>query len=264
MLSKLCRFVSEDHNGSRDHRRMITLEKSLPFRQTAGLLITVVCVNGLAAADPTLNRGDPFSDHLIPTASEIDAAYRSLLSEKLFVTPADYARIVVMPSSASGEVSLAIYSRPVADYHSAHVCLTCTRADRNLWYSVSQSNPNRGKEPPAQVSRTDALLPKSAALAVAEAITHMLNRTEPVDRKDRIFLDGTGIEFSVENGKQHPGRGLLTPYAKGKLTDKLRQLVRALMTYCDAAPAERQKIATQIEEQATSLVRALKNSEKMR
>jgi len=219
-----------------------------------------VFLTSAALADPQPDTTTGPTDHLIPPTSEVDAAYRTLLSQKLFVTPANYARVVVMPSSAAGETAIAIYSGTQASGRK-NVFFTCTKADKNLWYSASPSNPNRGNEPPVEITRRDAPFPRSAAVAVSEALREMLARTKPLERENRTVLDGTDVEFEIEDDTQTALRGLLTPYAKGQLTTALHGLTKLFTNYCDAGRAQREQLARQIEAEANRLVQAL-HSEK--
>ncbi len=226
-------------------------------RQLDLLCTTLVLLSSRLIANAQPGATGP-SDHLIPPSAEIDTAYRSLLSQKLFVTPANYARIVVMPSSAAGERAIALYSETQATGEK-NVLLTCTKADKNLWYSTSQSNPNRGNERPVEITRKDAPFPKSTAVAVSQALHEMLARTKPLERESRIVLDGTDVEFEVPTDARTPIRGLLTPYAQGVLTAALQQLTKQLSNYCDAEPAERERVAREIEAEANRLLEALRS-----
>ncbi len=208
----------------------------------------------LASSPPDATAGP--TDHLIPPTSEIDAAYRTLLSQKLFVTPANYARVVIMPSSSAGETAIAIYSGTQASGQ-RNVFLTCTKADTNLWYSVSPSNPSRGTQPSIKVTRTDAPFPSSAALAVSAAFDEMIARTKPLEPGNRIVVDGTNVEFEVQRGAQTSRRGLLTPYAKGQFTQALHRLTELLTNYCDAGPGKREQLAREVEAEANQLVQAV-------
>src|SRR5437763_10706889 len=69
-------------------------------------------------------------DHLIPINGRIELAYEKLLNRRLFVTSANYARIVTLASPASvGEAAIAIYSK---GHNADEVFITSTRAERNL------------------------------------------------------------------------------------------------------------------------------------
>jgi hypothetical protein len=239
----------------RDHKGGKQLRYHAFWRKASQLCLGLVVVIAQVVSVDSVLSADVSGDHLIPPEQQLDANYAALVSQKLSATPANYARIVVMPSSAEGETAIAIYSSAKAIDNQAF--LTCTKADRNIWYSVSESNPNRDKEPPVQITRTDASLPRSAAVAVSKAVNEMVNQTRPLDREDRIVLDGTAVEFSVEKDAK-VAAGLLTPYAQGELTDALRRLVKVLADYCEALPAKRQQMGTQIERAATQLLDAIR------
>src|SRR5579884_354318 len=181
----------------------------------------------LASSQPDATTGP--TDHLIPPTSEIDAAYKTLLSQKLFVTPANYVRVVIMPSSSAGETAIAIYSG------------TRASGQRNVF-----------------LTRTNAPFPSSAALAVSEAFDEMIARTKPLEPGNRIVLDGTNVEFEVQRGAQTSRRGLLTPYAKGQFTQALHRLTELLTNYCDAGPGKREQLAREVEAEANQLAQAVR------
>lgn len=195
------------------------------------------------------------TDHLVPVNSHIEPAYMRLLSRRLFLSGANYARILVMPSTDEGEVAIAIYSRRTQK-RGDDIAVTCTRAQKNLWYSMFQAQQTKANVPTVPVAQTDAPIPKSTAVAVSKAIEQMIERSRPPNHTVEM-LDGTDIEFSVEN-KNGLLTGLLGPYAHGQQTRALHQLTKLLIHYCDAGSAERPQHAREIETQATRLLEMLK------
>src|SRR5579884_157459 len=219
----------------------------------AALIVSIYCAAQLIATDQQGESNEP-TDHLVAVDCHIEPAYMQLLARRLFVSRADYARVLVMPSTDEGEFAIAIYSRHNRGDEAA---LTCTRAEKNLWYLMFQAQQANAYVPPVPVIRTDAAFPKSTALAVSKAIEEMIVHSGPPNHSVEV-LDGTNVTFSIERSGAKPLQALLGPYARGMRTQSLHDLIKLLTDYCDAAPADRQKIARQIEEQATSLVRSLK------
>jgi hypothetical protein len=134
------------------------------------------------------------TDHLVPVDSHIDTAYMQLLSRTLFISEANYARILVMPSTDEGEFAIAIYSQQTPD-SGGDATVTCTRASKNLWYLLFQAQQSNTDVPRVPVARTDARIPKSTAVAVSKAIENMIvhkSASRPLSRsigrdRHRIF-----------------------------------------------------------------------------
>ena len=102
-------------------------------------------------------------DHLVPVGQMVDAAYQRLLARKLYLTPANYARIVVLPSgSSSGETALSLYSKRGND---DEVILTSTEGERDLWSAASELDPMLRKDPRIEIQRLDVPFPKPLATA---------------------------------------------------------------------------------------------------
>ena len=193
------------------------------------------------------------NDHLEPPDERFEPMYRKLLARRLFITPANYVRVVDLPSPASvGESTVAIYSKPDKP---DQVFITCTRAARNLYYAAFSDDPNFPKDPPMKIARFDAVFPKPVAKTIGEGVRRMLAETHPRTKGNLIILHGTEIEFSVEDRPGPTIRGLLTPYAKGKNATALRRLTHLLKLYCEAKPTSLPALARKIEAQASQLTR---------
>jgi len=196
------------------------------------------------------------TDHLVPVDSHIEPAYRQLLSSRLVLSGANYARILVMPSTDEGEFAIAIHSQRPQN-RADGTAVTCTRAEKNLWYSMLKAQQTKANVPTVPVARTDAPIPKSTAVAVSKAIGQMIARSRPPNHSIDV-LDGTDIEFSVESENREVLSALLGPYAHGQYTRALHQLTKLLIDYCDAGSAERPQHVREIEDQAIRLLEMLK------
>lgn len=191
-------------------------------------------------------------DHLIAANGRIDRAYEKLLNRRLFVTPANYARIVTLASPASlGEFAIAIYSKKGNDPDD--VWITSTRAERNLWAAEFGGDPNFPKKPTIKIARRDFSFPKSTAVTVSNAIKRMLDASRPLSQSGRIVVGATKIEFSVENQEGKPVRALLTPDTQGKKTAALRRLTQLLEEYCEGPPAGQSALEKKIGAEARRL-----------
>ena len=156
-----------------------------------------------------------------------------------------------MPSTDEGEFAIAIYSPPSRNA-ADHATVTCTRANRNLWYLLLKSLQTNAEVPDARVARTDNPIPKSAAVAVSNAIENAIAHSRAPDHSVEV-LDGTDIRFSIERKGAPALEGLLAPYAHGPTTQSLHRLIKLLTSYCNSGQAERQHIAKEIEAEAAHL-----------
>jgi hypothetical protein len=161
-----------------------------------------------------------------------------------------------MPSTDEGESAIAIYSRGTRN-GGDETAVTCTRAEKNLWYSMFQAQQTKANVPTVPVARTDAPIAKSTAVAVSKAIGQMIACSRPPNHTVEV-LDGTDIEFSVESENREVSSALLGPYAHGQHTRALHQLTKLLIDYCDAGSAERPQLVREIEDQAIRLLEMLK------
>jgi hypothetical protein len=200
------------------------------------------------------------TDHLVPMDSHVEPAYIQLLSRTLFLSDADYARILVMPSTDEGECAIAIYSMQTQST-AGEASVTCTRATRNLWNLLLESQQTKAALPTVPVARTDAPIPISAAVAISKAVENMILASRPPNHTLEV-LDGTDIRFSIERKGVPPLEGLLAPYARGPATETLHRIARLLINYCHSGPVERQRMAKELKTEATQLAEIAENRNK--
>jgi hypothetical protein len=192
------------------------------------------------------------ADHLTPIPFEYDLGYRALIVEKLFLTTHEYGRATIFPSS-EGESSVAVYSDSRGD-EELDTKVAYTKAERNIYNSRSETNPNRSHKPPVNVSRIEASIPKPIALAVSKAWRAMLCQTSsPVSTgEERIVLHATTVEYSLVN-KSETLYGESLNRQPGANTDALFALSQLLISYCKAETPKRPAIAEKIERDAKAL-----------
>jgi len=179
----------------------------------------------------------------------IQSDYYALLSRKLFVTPADIARVVNL-SSGDNEVVVAIHTDPRQGTH-----ITYTRPAKSLWDVGGDSQNHFVKDPRVSITRRDAPLPRSLAIAVGGALKHLLSERRPPMRTEEVIVDGWLVEFSVPGRGQERIRGLLTNYARGRKGQSLQRLTHLLQRYPQVNASERTKIAEEISIEATKIMR---------
>jgi hypothetical protein len=193
------------------------------------------------------------SDHLVPVGDIIQADYYALLQRKLFVSPADFARIVDLPPGGN-EVVVAIYTVQ-SDGHE-NVRITHTRCNKVLWDVGSDGQGHFVKDPSVSVKRIDAPFPKQLAVAVSQAVKRALQerRPRPPPRDtDTVIVDGSLVEFSVSSSPRQTTRGVLTPDARGTRAHRLHHLKDLLQRYCQRPATERPAIALQIASEAAKI-----------
>jgi hypothetical protein len=197
----------------------------------------------LPAEQPSGNSND--FDHLIPVEGILEPAYERLLGKRLFRGSRDMIRIIAMPSSASGESGIAIQDR---NDRSEDVFVTWTKAKKNLWSAAVDNNNKIVRDPAIRTTRLEASLPRSAAIAIIEAMKRALQRTRPPTKTERVILDGTLFEISVSAPeKGGTTRGLLNDNAYGKNITALRRMIQLLEAYCHAKPAQRSELVRELE-----------------
>jgi hypothetical protein len=189
--------------------------------------------------------------------------YHKMIEQKLFLTPADSARLLVLPS-AGGEESVSIYSKTKSPDGDKEYSITLLKAERNIWYQqMYQNMPGTQNDPgasraPIKIKRIDANFPRDCALAVHRAWLGMLKGVHPppppVDT-ERVVLDGADFEFfGVDRGRKTAG--CVPPWVRGKHTSAFRHLGQLLIDFCEATGTQRPHIAEAITNSANQLAAA--------
>ena len=228
-------FLATDNNSA------VRSFWKLPLLAMAGLM-SAFCSS---AADL---KGDWAEDHLVPfDYNDYGSDYGQVLKEQLLVTPATFARMVVIPAE-QGEFAVSVYSKMIDS--AAHFRVAYAVADRDIWYEREY-----GSKEPVPVKRLDVEISQAATLAVCRAWKEMLARVKPYDQEPPfIMVDGTDVVFSVDGVAV---QGAL-PLKGGKHTETLHKIGKLLIAYCKAGESKRPTIATQIEHEANALVENLK------
>ncbi len=201
----------------------------------------------------------PSEDHLVPRFPDSSwgvPGYYALLQKRLFLTRADYARVLVL-QSFTGECAVAVYSSG-----SNGACVTCTKADEDLWQQRSSALYAVPKDPAADrrrihITRLDAPLAISTAAAIRDAFAAMLRHTAPYRGGGPVVVDGTYIEFSL-TGADETMIGAVIPGMHSKKTSELTKIAYMLKTYCATPSNQRSALAAHIETRAKSLTRNLR------
>lgn len=196
-------------------------------------------------------RGSTENDHLNPVHPKLEPAYEKLLTEFLFKTPANYARIVWLPSAASvGECAISIRSDGKDDDGTV---ITCTTAERNIWYAASELNHDLSQRPRLKVQTKDTRFPRSLAELISFRLRKTMSHRAPIVRTKHIPVDGTDILFSVPDGRARELSALLDQVAEGKVSSSLRRLQKLLRQYCEVEPSGRSRLETEIASEARRL-----------
>ncbi len=203
----------------------------------ASLLTTVVASSPARASE----------DHLVPREERSEVRnYYGVLAHKLFVTPADYGRFLVLRSPASvGEDSVALWSS------GARAQLSYTKASRNIYSSLMSPNDPTYRGP-VTTARIDAPISASAAAAVRRAwgamLQHISPRREPLRQ---IIIHGEVYEFSI--GSRRAVVGAAIEGQTGTNASEMINIGRLLIDYSRAALPRRERLAREIERRATHL-----------
>lgn len=225
-----------------------------PFAYGYRLLISAFAGTVAAvgfAADPQFDSENV--DHLVPIGGTIDAAYDKLLSRELYRTPANYVRVVVLPSAGSvGETAFSLHSDRS---NPEEATLTCTRAQQNLWSAAFHLDETLAREPTVKVQRSDIPFPKALATSLSEIVGKLIRKSRQPTDTDRLIIHGTDILFSTvdEHGRIIWAR--LAPESAGQTSSALRNLAGLLDNFCQSDPADRASLAERMQTEATRLER---------
>lgn len=189
-------------------------------------------------------------DHLVPSNGIIKPDYENLLRRKLYLTPADYIRIAVLPST--GSLGETVYSLHSAGKNVDQVTLTYTHAQSNLWAEASDRNGALTREPRAKVGRADVPCPKSLAISMSNTIGKMIEERRAWTGTGPIIVDGTDFLFSRERaGRQQ--QAVLMAGSTGKRTTTLIRLLEALDRYCKENSLSRSRLLPDLETEVKRL-----------
>ena len=174
-------------------RHLIT-HKSMNLSITPMLLLRLMAVSFSFA--PNLLRGEVAyvsEDHLVPKNPSTDGALRPVLARKLFITPADCASVLIRPPE-TGEAAVAVY-RSRAGNIADSFFVTVTKADKNIDMTANVDSLEAANK--IRVTRCDAEIAKTAALAIYAAWKAMLERTQESHFYARPTLHREELEFSI-------------------------------------------------------------------
>ena len=193
-------------------------------------------------------------DHLAPIESDADdRVYRQLLMSKLYVTPAEHGRFLILPSSLDGEVCIAIHSENVRER--LRYFVTTTKSASNLW-SASRNGPYRRQPRYIAVGRATSELEERTAAAIHTAVSKELDRTRAIepDGDNRVYVDGTEIDVFLKY-RSHERSGRLGPVMNGRHIEKLKKLVFRLEHFPEQPFHKQPQAEREIVELASALTR---------
>jgi hypothetical protein len=189
-------------------------------------------------------------DLLVPINGIIKPAFLGLLRRNLYLTPAEYTRIVILPST--GSLGETVYSLRSDKENGNGAILTRTHAQTNLWAEASDANGRLTIEPQAKILRSDISVPKSLAISISSTIGKMIEARRDWTGTGPIIVDGTDFLFTIERaGRQH--QAVLMAGSTGKRAKTLIRLLEALDRYCKANSRDRSRFLSAVEIEAKLL-----------
>ena len=216
----------------------------------------------LVATLPTVDAGEKrcgVGDHLVPFHNERDedgylGAYRKCWQEKLLVTPGEVARFIYLPGLVGEETSLSIY-RIRREKKANHYAVTATQASKRLWSFFTPGGNLPGRPEDVPITRGDAEIPESTALAVRALWMTALGDARKPPSSNVISLDSSTEIYSAvdEHGQLRTAKG---PDVFGPKTKRLFEFTYSLMEYIDAKPARQKQQVEKIRKEADELRRA--------
>jgi hypothetical protein len=188
-------------------------------------------------------------DHLVPKNPSTDGALRPVLERKLFITPADCASVLIRPPE-TGEAAVAVY-RSRAGNIADSFFVTVTKADKNIDMTANVDSLEAANK--IRVTRCDAEIAKTTALAIYAAWKAMLERAQESRFYARPTLHREELEFSIRR-KSEAEVFATVPNRGGRSVSALIKLAKQLESYCNAPAAARSNLANKIEHDAKRLV----------
>ncbi len=197
------------------------------FKRLASIIVAVL---GLASR---INGAPPTWDHLIPVDPEVEPDVRAAYQRKLFLTPADCARMLVRPPWM-GEFAVSVYTVG-SQSNACHV--TLTKAADNIWYFLQHHGSGSGQIP-IDVSRYDVDVDCRDASDIKKIWESMLRRMQPPSFSVELPVDGDVTEFLLDN--RSPAAEL--PVNPGSDVARLKKIGLILARYCEAPLNERGRL----------------------
>ena len=171
--------------------------------------------------------------------------YVMLLQKKLYMTRANFGRIAILPSTATnGETVLSLHSD---GRQPDQAMITCTKAASNLWSEAHALNVDLKLEPRVRVRRIDVPITKTLAIAIADEMSALLEKTRRSGMTNQIVVDGTDFLVSLDSATGQHREGVLRPDSTGANSTALRRLAFMLDQYCTTDDRARSGVASKIE-----------------
>ncbi len=201
-------------------------------------------------------------DHLRPLALERNQSYRNVSLAKLAPTRFDCGRAFTLPAFKP-ESCVSVYSSSSGTPRHVYF-VTYATLHESLWQRTDGGNQPE-KAAGLRVDRLDAEIPAKTAELIRQVWRGMLEGTRKAkvpssNAWNTISIDGTDVEFSIERPNARALYGTLNVSLPipGEKTKELVKLSELLADYCKAKPAERSRVATEIDRQANDLRGQLK------
>lgn len=219
------------------------------------LILIFLAAAGSYASDGNATDPNRTTDRLLPL-SRADGTLRSIIEEKLLVTPANYGRMIHMYTGRDGsESAVSVYCDESAPVESTcHV--TATRAIGSFEYVLTEfegSDDLLSHLRNIDVRRNDAEIPRSIAIAFRSCLIRMM----PVDGDSPqipTISDDDRVEFWLIEPGANPRSG-----ERGERPNRrIRALVhvgKLLSSYCEAPTHKRGSITKRIKSELDRICR---------
>ena len=214
-----------------------------------------MAIAGLTSAEAR-NAHGASADHLSPVdlSDKKTNSYRSLLTQKLGLTPFDCGR-VVDDSSLGPEGIVSVYSQVQNRRRVFYV--SSVEATANIWQR-SNSMRDIAQAKAVGIRRVNAEIPRVVAQHVSEVWLRMLRDQRPFERSRVEFELAGYLQFSIQqtHGARLEGELWLPP--QGPKTRALVKISESLWKYCKSSRENRAPIARTIDSEARQLLAQLK------
>lgn len=192
----------EDMHPTRDQFSKRGMNQKPRCSRRLVLLVAVLALGapipgaGAGRAKPRTHLIPP--DHYYPAPTAKLQGYQDLCEEKLFATPGELARCLVVGGNAGTERAVSVYRKPHPKRADDYWVTVTIASPTGLWEWLQDDPAKRIPREKLKIERHDLRLPASTAQAVHRAWLKMLKGVRK-DPKKFINVDGASVIFSASD-----------------------------------------------------------------
>jgi hypothetical protein len=196
-------------------------------------------------------------DQLLSFTYAFNKEIRPIIEAKLLQTSANHGRMIKLPSFPGIAESAVSVDCPAVDEKNTVCRVILTRAKSNMENTIMEYWGDQdaiGKVEAIAVQRTEAEIPKTAAIAFRDCLRVMIPEPDDPSKLHPATITGNDrIEFWLEESNMPVRKGERSEHP-GKRTKALIKIGDLLGRYCEAPESERPALAKRIEAEAAGIL----------